>query len=171
MTQAYNPSNSSSRMSLHRDTHARTPAQIASLVVGIVFLAVGILGFVPGITENLDDIKFASHESGAELLGVFQVSVLHNVVHLLFGVIGIAAASRHASSRSYLIAGGLVYLALWVYGLIVDHDSDANFVPLNDADNWLHLGLGAGMIVLGLALGRDQYDRLDDRRGETTRIR
>jgi hypothetical protein len=138
------------------------------LIVGFVFLAVGILGFIPGVTENLDDITFASHESGAELLGVFQVSVLHNVVHLLFGVIGIAAASRHASSRTYLIAGGLVYLALWVYGLIVDHDSDANFVPLNDADNWLHLGLGAGMVLLGLILGRD-YTPVD--RDDTTRVR
>ena len=50
----------------------------------------------------------------------------------------------------YLIIGGLVYLALWIYGLAVDHQSDANFVPVNNADNWLHLGLGVGMIVLGL---------------------
>ena len=45
-----------------------------------------------------------------------------------------------------------MYLALLVYGLLVDHESDANFVPLDDADNWLHLVLGAGMIVLGLVL-------------------
>jgi hypothetical protein len=129
---------------------------VASLLVGIVFLAVGVLGFIPGVTENFDDITFAGHESGAELLGVFQVSVLHNIVHLLFGVVGIAAASRHSASRSYLIVGGLIYLVLWVYGLLVDHDSDANFVPVNDADDWLHLGLGAGMVILGLALGADR---------------
>lgn len=156
----------STGMSMHRDVHARTPAQIASLIIGVVFLLVGIAGFIPGVTENFDDITFAGHESGAELLGVFQVSVLHNVVHLLFGVIGIAAAARHSSSRAYLLAGGLVYLALWIYGLAIDHDSDANFVPLNDADNWLHLGLGAGMVLLGLVLARDHREpdhRMDDR--------
>jgi hypothetical protein len=143
----------STRTSLH-DRSERTAAQNAALAVGIVFLLVGIAGFIPGVTENFDDMTFAGHESGAELLGVFQVSVLHNIVHLLFGVAGLAAASRHTSSTSYLVAGGIVYLALWIYGLAIDHDSDANFVPLNDADNWLHLALGAGMVILGLALGR-----------------
>lgn len=146
------------------DTSARTPAQIVTMLVGIVFLLVGIAGFIPGVTENFDEITFAGHESGAELLGVFQVSVLHNIVHLLFGVVGLAAATRHASSRTYLLVGGLIYLALWVYGLATDHDSDANFVPLNDADNWLHLGLGAGMVLLGLVLARGHVDRHDDHR-------
>ena len=168
MTQAYDPSAPSSRMALHRDVHTRTPAQIASLILGIVFLAVGILGFIPGVTQNFDDITFAGHESGAELLGVFQVSVLHNIVHLLFGVVGIAAAARHSASRTFLIGGGIVYLVIWLYGLLVDHDSDANFVPLNDADDWLHLGLGAGMVLLGLILGRD--DTAVDR-GEAPRVR
>jgi hypothetical protein len=168
MTQAYDPSAPSNRMSMHRDVHTRTPAQVASLVVGIAFLAVGILGFIPGVTENFDDMTFAGHESGAELLGVFQVSVLHNIVHLLFGVLGIAAASRHSASRTFLVGGGLVYLALWVYGLVVDEDTDANFVPLNDADDWLHLGLGAGMVLLGLILWRD-YTPVD--RDETARVR
>lgn len=136
------------------DRNVRTAAQTAALVLGIVFLLVGIAGFIPGVTENFDDMTFSGHESGAELLGVFQVSVLHNIVHLLFGVAGLAAASRHAASTSYLLVGGIIYLLLWIYGLAIDHDSDANFVPLDDADNWLHLGLGAVMVILGLALGR-----------------
>lgn len=159
----------SSGLALHGDADSRTPAQVASLVVGIAFLLLGIAGLVPGVTENFDDMTFAGNESGAELLGVFQVSVLHNILHLFFGVAGIAAAARHASSRAYLLVGGLAYLALWLYGLAIDHDSDANFVPLNEADNWLHLGLGVGMLILGLALGRghrdthrrDDHDRLD----------
>jgi hypothetical protein len=56
---------------------------------------------------------------------------------------------------------------LWVYGLAIDHDTDANFVPLNDADNWLHLGLGAGMVLLGLLLTdrhRDDWDSDSSRR-------
>jgi len=118
--------------------------------VGLAFLAVGALGFIPGITTNYDQMQFAGHESGAELFGIFQVSILHNIVHLAFGVIGLALAPAARAAMLYLIIGGLVYLALWIYGLAVDHQSDANFVPVNNADNWLHLGLGVGMIVLGL---------------------
>ncbi len=58
------------------------------------------------------------------------------------------------ASRSYLISGGIIYLVLWVYGLVTDFDSATNFIPLNDADNWLHFGLGALMIALGLFLSR-----------------
>ena len=119
-----------------------------------MFLLVGVAGFIPGITTDFDSLKFAGHESDAQLLGIFEVSVLHNIVHLLFGVAGLALARTFDGARSYLIAGGVVYLVLFVYGLVIDHDDDANFVPLNDADNWLHLGLGLGMVTLGAALGR-----------------
>ncbi|NHC24825.1 DUF4383 domain-containing protein [Nocardioides sp. IC4_145] len=123
----------------------------AALVVGAGFLLVGIAGFIPGITTNYDEMAFAGHESRAELLGIFQVSVLHNLVHVLFGVVGLAVARKATASAAYLVIGGLVYLALWGYGLAVGHHSDANFVPLNDADNWLHLGLGIAMLALGFA--------------------
>jgi hypothetical protein len=122
--------------------------------VGAVFLLVGILGFIPGITSNYDTMEFAGHKSHAELLGLFQVSILHNVVHLLFGVAGLALARRADTARAYLIGGGAIYLVLWVYGLVIDRTSEANFVPLNNADNWLHLLLGLGMIALGFALSR-----------------
>jgi hypothetical protein len=54
--------------------------------IGVVFLLVGVLGFIPVITTNYGAMTFAGHESGAMLLGVCRVSVLHNIVHLLFGV-------------------------------------------------------------------------------------
>jgi hypothetical protein len=131
-----------------------TNVQRASLGVGVVFVIVGILGFIPGITTNYDQLLFAGHESEALLMGIFQVSILHNLVHLLFGGAGIALARSAVTARNYLIWGGAIYLILWLYGLIVDHGAPANFVPLNNADNWLHLVLGLGMIVLGVALGR-----------------
>ena len=106
-----------------------SPVQKAALAVGVVFLAVGILGFVPGITTNYDQLSFAGHHSDAALLGIFNVSVLHNLVHLAFGIAGIVLARTFNSARSYLIGGGVVYLALFVYGLVIDHDSSANFVP------------------------------------------
>ena len=126
----------------------------------MVFLLVGILGFVPGITTNSGDLEFMGHDSGAKLLGLFQVSILHNVVHLLFGVAGILMSRTDSGARSYLVGGGVVYLVLWIYGLVIDQASAANFVPVNTADNWLHFVLGVGMIGLGVALSR--------RRGVTT---
>ncbi|GGM29199.1 DUF4383 domain-containing protein [Micromonospora yangpuensis] len=122
--------------------------------VAVVFLVVGVLGFVPGITSDVGGLRWAGHESGARLFGVFQVSVLHNLVHLLFGVAGLALARTAATARAYLLGGGAVYLVLWLYGLVVDHDSTANVLPVNTADNWLHLGLGAAMILLGLVTTR-----------------
>jgi Domain of unknown function (DUF4383) len=135
-------------------TTPRTAVQKAAMAVGVVFLAVGILGFVPGITTNYDTLGAAGHESEAMLLGIFQVSVLHNIVHLLFGAAGVAMARRADSARTYLIGGGVVYLVLWLYGLFIDKESGANFVPVNTADDWLHLVLGVGMIALGVLLTR-----------------
>lgn len=143
----------------HATTTGRTHAQTAAAVVGAVFLVVGIAGFIPGITTHFGQLELLGHRSGAQLLGIFDVSVLHNLVHLLFGVAGLALARRHDSARSYLIGGGVVYLVLWVYGLVVGHDSAANFVPVNSADNWLHLVLGLGMVALGVVLGRDEARR------------
>jgi amino acid permease len=135
-------------------TDVRTPLQKAAAAVGAVFLLVGILGFVPGITTDYDQLSFASHDSDAALLGIFQVSVLHNIVHLLFGVAGLAMARRSASAYAYLVGGGVIYLVLWLYGLFIDKDSSANFVPVNSADDWLHFVLGVGMIALGVLLRR-----------------
>jgi hypothetical protein len=137
-----------------RTNMTATPVQTAAAVVGVVFLLVGVAGFIPGITTDFDTIEFAGHESEAMLLGVFQVSILHNIVHLLFGVAGLALARTFAGARNYLIWGGMVYLVLWLYGLFVDHESSVNVVPVNNADDWLHLGLAVGMLLLGLALGR-----------------
>ena len=79
--------------------HARPKAALA---VDAVFLAVGLLGSVPGSTTNDDQLTFAGHHFVAALLGIFNVSVLHNLVHLLFGVAGIVLARTFNSARSYL---------------------------------------------------------------------
>jgi hypothetical protein len=149
----------------NRGARSQTNVQRAAQAVGAVFVLVGILGFIPGITANYGALGAAGHESGALLLGVFQVSILHNIVHLLFGVAGLLLARTPAQARNYLIGGGAVYLVLWLYGLLIDHDSAANFVPLNNADNWLHLVLGLGMIALGLVLSRSTAHRGATARG------
>lgn len=135
----------------------RSPVQLAALAVGAVFLLVGILGFIPGITTDYDTMSFASHDSDAELLGIFNVSILHNLVHLVFGVVGVVLARAATTAKLYLIVGGVIYLALWLYGLVIDKDSDANFLPVNSADDWLHFVLGVGMVGLGVLLGRNRH--------------
>jgi uncharacterized membrane protein YiaA len=133
-----------------------TTVRKVAAAVGAVFLLVGILGFIPGITSHYSQLSFAGYESEALLLGVFQVSVFHNLVHLAFGVAGLAMARSTRLANLYLVGGGIIYLVLWLYGLIVDKTSDANFIPVNSADSWLHFVLGAGMVAAGLFLASRQ---------------
>jgi len=130
----------------------RTLVQNVARLVGIAFLLFGIAGFIPGVTTNLyDGLEFAGNDGNAELLGIFQVSVLHNIVHGLFGLAGLALAATASGARTYLIGGGAIYLALAVLGIVGGGD----WLPADDADNWLHLLLGAGMIGLGIVTTRE----------------
>jgi hypothetical protein len=131
----------------------RSAAQSLASLVGIGFLVVGILGFVPGVTSHFDRLKFAGHRSGAELFGVFEVSILHNLLHLALGVAGLWLARTLAGARLYLVGGGLAYLVLWLYGLIVDRNERANFIPVDSADNWLHFAVGLAMVAGGIVTG------------------
>ncbi|GHJ54940.1 DUF4383 domain-containing protein [Micromonospora chersina] len=137
----------------------RAPVRRAAATLGVIFLVIGVLGFIPGITTDYYDLKFAGHDSEAKLLGLFQVSVLHNIVHLLYGVAGLLLSRTVPGARTFLIGGGAIYLVIWLYGVVVDHNSGANFIPLNGADNWLHFLLGVGMIALGLLLTRNRNRR------------
>ncbi len=77
------------------------------------------------------------------------MSIFHNIVHLLFGV-GLIAAARESWSLVYLISGGIAYVLVSLYGFLIDQDSDANFLPINTADNLLHTGLAVGLLATGL---------------------
>jgi hypothetical protein len=130
----------------------RTMAQNLALLFGAAFLLVAILGFIPGITSDAPG-DFAGDESEAELLGLFQVSVLHNLVHLAFGI-GILAARKHSTALQYLLWGGIAYLGVFVLGLVGALD----WLPADDADDWLHLVLGAALVG-GWYLSRNESGR------------
>lgn len=100
----------SSSRARRRKTPPR-PIQLVAAVVGVVFLLVGALGFVPGITANFVQLSFAGHHEGALLLGVFAVTVLHNLVHIAFGIAGLLMASTARRAAVYL-TGGAIYLLL-----------------------------------------------------------
>ena len=126
----------------------RTTAQTLALVFGIAFLGAGILGFVPGITSNYDELKFAGPDSEAELLGLFQVSVFHNIFHAIFGIAGLALARSWEGASRYLLGSGVIYAVLVLYGIIFGgDDGDANFIPVNNVDTYvLHVGLALGLL-------------------------
>jgi Domain of unknown function (DUF4383) len=141
---------------------ARSRLQLSAVGVGSAFILVGILGFIPGVTSNYHGtggMGFSGLHSHAELLHVFRVSVFHNGVHLLLGGAGLVASFKPNWARVYLVVGGAAYLVLCVYGFVIDQGTNANFVPINAADNWLHLALGVGMIVLGALVGHERRRR------------
>src|SRR5918994_1622796 len=109
-------------------------------VFGLAFLAVGGLVFILNPT-------------GGELLGIFAVNVAHNLVHVAFGVLGIAAAYA-GWSRLYLQGVGLIYLLCvlgFIPGLYVSEDMLLGLVHINLADNFLHLVLGGAAAFFGFA--------------------
>lgn len=142
-----------------------TAVQDGAAGVGLLFLAVGVLGFLPGVTTDFSSMTFAGTDSEAALLGIFQVSVLHNLIHLAFGLLGLFAAWTVKGARWYLIGGGVFYVLLSLYGFPIGDHHAANFLPANTADDWLHLGLGLVMVLLGLLLHR-KLPRSSEARGE-----
>jgi hypothetical protein len=110
----------------------RHPSQLLALAIGAVYTLVGILGF---LVTGLED--FAA-ETDKTLLG-FELNPLHNLVHLVIGLAGLALWRRLDSARLYgwLLAAG--YGATFVYGLLAVGNRDINFLSINDADNGLHL--------------------------------
>jgi AI-2 transport protein TqsA len=96
--------------------------QKAATIVGVVFLLVGVLGFIPVITTNFGDLSFAGHHSDARLFGLFQVSILHNIVHLLFGIAGLAMA------RTAAIIGVLLFVTWGVLAFVTNYIANIGFI-------------------------------------------
>ena len=130
----------------HADRPARlATSELATLVFGAVFLLVGIVGF---IITGFDD--FFSHHTGEKLLW-FEINPAHNIVHLAFGVLGLALARRRRGPLTFGLIVGFGYLAALLYGLVAI-DETWDFLSINAADNWLHLVLAAaGFAVVFIA--------------------
>lgn len=125
----------------------RTPTQSAALLSGLVLIALGILGFVPSMTTTNGSMPFAGHNSSAKLIGVFQVSDLHNLLHILIGLAGVALARTTPGARRYLLGAGVAFLVLWALGIV----NAGKWIPVNAADDWLHLAIGVALIGLAFA--------------------
>jgi hypothetical protein len=127
----------------------RSTLQRVAFAFGVVFVIVGIAGFIPGITRDAPG-DFAGENSPASLLHVFQTGILHDLVHLLFGIVGIALARSWSGAKNFLIGGGIVYLVLWLVGMF----SAMDWLPADVSDHWLHFVLGVTMVALGWLLSR-----------------
>jgi len=125
----------------------RNSAQSIASLLGVVLIVIGILGFIPDVTVQNDSIAFAGQGSEAKLIGVFQVSVLLNLIWIAIGIAGIVLAKTPAGARGFLIGGGIVCLGLWMLGLA----HAGKWIPVNAADDWLQLGLGVALLGLGFA--------------------
>jgi hypothetical protein len=148
-------------MAIRDDSH-RSPNRIFALVFGAVYIFVGIAGF--GVTKG---IEFTAAE-GNRLL-IFEVNPLHNIIHLSIGLALLFAGI--AGVRSSKIMNGVIgagYLGVGLYGLAVaGENTDANFLALNQADNFLHLG--TAIIALAIALTADREVREPDVRDQPIR--
>lgn len=122
-------------------------AQRVAQLFGVVFLLVGILGFVTtGMTMD------ANMDTAPRLLGLFPVNALHNIVHLLFGVWGLLAARTVAGAVTYARVGGAIYLLLAIGGYFIP--TTFGLIPIGGNDIWLHALLGIVLLVVGLQAGR-----------------
>jgi uncharacterized protein DUF4383 len=120
----------------------RSIVQTVALVFGIVYLAVGVFGFLPFLGGSYT-------QTPNNLLGLVPINLLHNIVHLVIGIAGIAAASSWARSRNYLQIFGIVLLLLGVAGTFVNNP--LGLVPIGGFDIAIHLVTGAILAYFGFA--------------------
>lgn len=122
-----------------------------ALFFGIVFLLVGVAGFIPGITQPHQHPDVRVTAGLGTVLGLFPVNVLHNAAHLLFGVWGLIASRSDGASRAYGKVVAVAYALLTVMGMITPMNLHTafGFVPLYGNDIWLHALLAAGGAYFG----------------------
>src|SRR6266567_3149054 len=122
--------------------------KIAAAALGITFLLLGILGFIPGVTTTGGD-------GMPLLLDMFTVGSIHNVIHIISGAVGLIAASSTGYARWYLQIFGLAYAFVAAIGF-VQGDTVLGLVTVNFADNILHTVLAVLLLVVGYWLNGDE---------------
>jgi hypothetical protein len=121
-----------------------------SLALGIIFLLVGIAGFVPGLLqgpEHAADVEVT--QSFGRLMGLFPVNALHNIVHIIFGIWGIAAYRSYTGARGYSRAVAIIYAVLAVMGIIPGLNTTFGLIPLYGHDIWLHAVIAIAAAYFG----------------------
>jgi hypothetical protein len=112
--------------------------QTFARIYGIVFLIVGAVGFIPGMTQPHDHPGLMFEAGSGLELGLFPVNALHNIIHLLFGAWGLVAARSFDGSRLYARVVAIAYALLTLLGLIPATNTTFGLVPIYGHDVWLH---------------------------------
>jgi Domain of unknown function (DUF4383) len=141
----------------------RSTAQWYCLIVGATLLLVGALGFLAEAKFDTSSGGDPGSVDGEDFL-IFEVNGWHNVVHILSGVFLLLMSSRHARARTGAIAFGAIYSVVTIIGLIDGHDL-FGIVPVDPADNVLHLVLAGSALAVGLLSDRDRRPGRDDAPG------
>jgi hypothetical protein len=133
-----------------------------ALVWGILFLVVALGGFVPGMLQPPapGDPDLAVDSMHGRALGLFPVNILHNLVHLVFGLWGIIASRSFDQARNYAKAVAIIYAVFIVMGLIPGLNTTFGLVPLHGNDVWLHALLAIPAAYFGFV----HRDRVADGR-------
>ncbi|PYO06071.1 MAG: DUF4383 domain-containing protein [Gemmatimonadetes bacterium] len=121
-----------------------TTIQKLAAVFGVVFIIVAIIGFLASGGMSMQPTDPAT---AAKALGIFPVNLLHNIVHLIFGIWGLAASRSWSGSKQFFIIVGILYALLTVVGFL--SPNGFGFVPLAGADIWLHCVLAIVMLLIG----------------------
>jgi len=116
-----------------------------AILFGLVFLAVGILGFVPGVTTDMNGMPM--------LLGIFHVNTAHNIVHIGSGIIFLfAGMAGPGVSRTWFQIFGLIYAVVAIWGFAAGNGNTLWVVSNNPPVTWLHVVLAAAMLLIGFAI-------------------
>lgn len=110
-----------------------------ALIFGILYLIVGVAGFIPGLLVRSPDLPPIAVDSlYGRLLGLFPVNILHTLVHLGLGAWGIAAWRSYSGARGYARGLAIIFGVLTLIGLIPATSTLFGLVPLFGHDIWLH---------------------------------
>lgn len=120
-------------------------------IYGIVFLVVGVGGFIPGLTQPHDHPNLAVEAGSGMELGLFPVNALHNLVHVVFGAWGLLAARNFDAARTYARIVAIAYALLTILGLIPATNTTFGLVPIYGHDIWLHAVLAGVAAYFGFA--------------------
>jgi hypothetical protein len=131
-------------------------------IFGIVFLLVGIAGFIPGLAQPHNHDGLALESGSGMLFGLFPVNALHNIIHIAFGIWGLVAARAFSAARLYARTVAIVYGLLVVLGLIPATNDTFGLVPIGGNDIWLHALLAAIAAYFGFVHRDAEADRLTD---------
>ncbi len=127
-----------------------------ALVFGIVFCVVGIAGFFPAFLTPPAGPALALEGGHGYLFGLFPVNWLHNIVHLAFGIWGLAAYRSFGGARTYARSVAVIYGVLAVMGFIPVLSTMFGLVPVYGNDIWLHAALAIVAAYFGFGSRQSQ---------------